>query len=294
MRLIAILCLAMLFAGTGGRAEDQKDKSLELFKLWAYPGAEFDPTDGPYYRIVMTTPDNSVQVLRHYEKVALPVVGRSIAVPGGGMSIQTDEMLTDIRDLSSKKARGLEGEQKASSVSVHTVMQDHPDYCVHVFITQAKDEKKTQIFLSYLRKKAAANQVKEAKKDELKLLQGVWKCVDRQYTTAEGKKAAHLQGVHFLTVTDNKFKVEVKDHPPNTGIVPAWGDGTGTLNLDASQSPKQINIKGLGSREGIYKLDENRFTVLLTFFVGRKGRPESFEDTKGTVLLTFEKATQKE
>jgi hypothetical protein len=151
--VIALVGLTLMAAASDGWAQDKKPAVPEFLKTWAYPKAKFEPTDGPYFRAVMTTPDDSKKVLEYYTKVALPAAGRPYRLRGGMMSVQTNEMLTEIRDLSAKKDRGIDKDQPASSVWVHTVLQDHPDYCVHVVITRAKDEKQTQVFLSYIRKK---------------------------------------------------------------------------------------------------------------------------------------------
>jgi len=125
----------------------------------------------------------------------------------------------------------------------------------------------------------------EVLKKELVTLQGCWKEVSREEMGRDLPDAKKS----LLVVEGDKFSV--KD-----------GDATiikGTFNLDASKSPKAIDLKITECMNpnfngqvwyGIYELDKNSFKWSLSW-PGEKSRPKEFATTKETkhTLSTFQK-----
>ena len=136
-----------------------------------------------------------------------------------------------------------------------------------------------------------ADDAKPQPADDVKLLTGEWKVVALE---SNGKKAPAeaLEGMRW------SFKgSEVRFADPGEEL-----GGKTSVKLDASQSPKHIDLVALEGpskdmkSEGIYKLEKDRLIICLRDSkAAKKGRPAKFATEAGSELglITLERVKDK-
>jgi uncharacterized protein (TIGR03067 family) len=121
-----------------------------------------------------------------------------------------------------------------------------------------------------------------ADKSDLDALQGDWRKTQFQLNGTDGdadkQPSLRIRDDQVFTLQEGK---ENKDYVLK-------------LKLDQTTNPKLLDVilPNGGTLEGIYKLEEGRWTICLNSDPGIKNRPTTFESPEGSKLIfaVFEKA----
>jgi hypothetical protein len=155
------VCFLLLILADGSKGDDPKPNPSGLAKeveTWLYPGATVvssAESAGRIFQAVLTTADAQDTVLKHHDKKCGTSLADGDHPPGvfDSKSDFADGKFTATLSADDSTIPATTRKQKASrGVTMLQLTRDEPGFFVTVLVTRTKDEAKTHLLVTYLKK----------------------------------------------------------------------------------------------------------------------------------------------